>query len=149
MSENVLHVADRITAEDRQRYYGHPIDNHGCTAVMQRAYIDRRRQACQQRGEEFVLDVRDVCWLNVLQKASRDANQRQEDNLVDGAGYLRNAQQAEQEAKRRAELLGPVARPAIYDEHDRGHHPDHVDRNLPTLEDPKHITLTNHNGDPR
>jgi hypothetical protein len=41
-----------------------------------------------------------VCWLNVLQKASRDVFHRQRDNLTDGAGFLRNIEMADNDEGR-------------------------------------------------
>lgn len=107
--DNALLEADRITQADRQRYYGHPLDNHGTTAEMWHAYLLRRGWTAPKGGEE-ALNVRDVCMMNVLLKISRDANAPKRDNLVDGAGYLRNAEQAEQETARRAELAASLKR---------------------------------------
>jgi hypothetical protein len=98
---NILVEAQQITSADRQRFYGHPLDNHGCTAGFWDYYIERRRQACELAGEQFVIDERDVCMMNTLQKISRDANLRKRDNLVDMAGYARNAEMVEQEQDRR------------------------------------------------
>jgi hypothetical protein len=84
---SILTEAERITQADRQRYYGHPHDNHGNTAEFWRSYIKRR----------FGLDVRltaeDVCMMMILLKVSRQANRSHRDNLVDIAGYARNVEQ--------------------------------------------------------
>ena len=66
--------------------YGPPELNHGCTAELWRAYIKRRF------GVDLELDGQDVCWLNTLQKISREANMRQRDNLVDVIGYALNVE---------------------------------------------------------
>lgn len=76
----------------RMGSYGPPDENHGCTAVLWGAYLERRRQACDRRGETFVLDGQDVCWLNVLQKVSREANARGGDNRLDVMGFAINAE---------------------------------------------------------
>lgn len=113
MSERktILEEAAGLTSGDRQKSYGHPSDNHGCTGALWTAYLLRRAQAIlgrmaideNRRGMIFMalrqlvtLGPREVCWLNVLQKCSRDANAHGRDNLVDAAGYLRNAEMAEE-----------------------------------------------------
>ena len=83
----ILDQAAEVTAGDRQHFYGHPRDNHGNTALLWRGYLQRRF------GLDMDLDARDVCMLMILLKVSRDANLRKEDNLVDIAGYARNAEQ--------------------------------------------------------
>ena len=110
MSKTILDEAAEITAGERQTHYGHPRDNHGCTAALWSAYLVRRVQvrlrdlsvtAQTGAGRELehilTLDGRDVCMLNILQKVSRDANLRVHDNLVDIAGYARNAEMVKEE----------------------------------------------------
>lgn len=77
---SVLDEAAAIVDGARQEAYGKPSDNHGRTAAMWSAYL----------GIE--LDAEDVCMLNVLQKVSRQTHARRRDNLVDIAGYVRNAE---------------------------------------------------------
>ena len=77
---NILQEAGEIVCGDRHDDYGHPMANHSRTAAMWSAYL----------GIE--INARQVCWMNVLQKASRDAHHTKRDNLVDGAGYLENAE---------------------------------------------------------
>lgn len=81
-------VADEAAeaVQDRLVSYGHPIDNHGCTASLWRTYLHRRY------GLEVPIDTEDVCWLNVLQKISRHANERKRDNQVDVIGFTLNAE---------------------------------------------------------
>jgi len=92
----ILEQAAQITAEDRQRFYGHPADNHGNTAALWSAYVRRKF------GVDLELSARDVCMMMVLLKVSRDANKPQPDNLVDICGYARNAEmvQEREEAQR-------------------------------------------------
>ena len=90
---SILSEADTIVNGARQETYGHPSDNHGCTAQMWSGYLSRKY------GTKIVLDVRDVCWLNALQKISRDANQPKRDNLVDVAGYAANIEMDEERKK--------------------------------------------------
>lgn len=82
---NLLLEADQTVAQ-RLEAYGSPRQNHEATASMWRTYLQRRY------GVVVPIDGYDVCWLNILQKASRDANRRGHDNLLDTAGYARNAE---------------------------------------------------------
>lgn len=86
----VLDEAAKVTAGDRQRYYGHPRQNHGNTAKLWAAYLARRF------GQDLDLGPRDVCMMMVLLKVSRDANRPARDNLTDIAGYARNAEMLEE-----------------------------------------------------
>lgn len=85
----VLSEASGLVDGDRQEAYGHPSVNHQCTADMWNAYLRRR-------GFDVTITARDVCWLNALQKASRDANSPQRDNLVDVCGFMRNAEMVDE-----------------------------------------------------
>lgn len=73
------------TVDERMQAYGPPGRNHAATAAMWATYLQRRY------GVVVPVDGYDVCWLNILQKASRDANDRGRDNLLDTAGYALNA----------------------------------------------------------
>ncbi len=84
-SESVLQEADRIT-EERGQDYGPPIDNHSCTAELVSAYLSRKYGT-------FSIDAEDVCWFNILQKISREANSHKRDNLVDVAGFIKNLEE--------------------------------------------------------
>lgn len=90
--KTILEEAAEITSVDRNKTYGPPLDNHSRTAALIAAYLSG------VNGRE--IDFRDTCWLNVLQKASRDVFHRQRDNLVDAAGYLRNIEMAENDEGR-------------------------------------------------
>lgn len=81
----ILQKAAEVVYGPRRRAYGHPTQNHNCTATMWNSYLKRRFGVC------VALTARDVCLLNILQKVSRDANRPAEDNLVDIAGYAENA----------------------------------------------------------
>lgn len=86
--ETVLEQAARIVDGPRREMYGHPKENHACTADLWTTYLRRRGLLADSAN----LDAHDVTMLNVLQKVSRDANTRQRDTLVDIAGYVRNAE---------------------------------------------------------
>lgn len=76
--ETVFEEAERIVNGARKWNYGTARDNHSRTAELWGAYL----------GVE--ISAREVCWLNILQKASRDAHAPIRDNVVDTAGYARN-----------------------------------------------------------
>ena len=83
--ETILEEAERIVDGDRCLDYGNPSVNHGCTAALIEAYLQRRY------GPAARFDVADVCMANILQKVSRLANTPgHHDSLVDIAGYARN-----------------------------------------------------------
>ena len=75
--------------DDRGQYYGHPLENHTCTADLWSTYLQRKY------GVFLTMDYRDVCWMNILQKISRDANAPKADNVDDTMGYAENIRMAE------------------------------------------------------
>jgi hypothetical protein len=81
---SVLSEASTVVDGPRRETYGHPKENHARTAAMWNGFLANKLKA--------PLTMRDVCWLNILQKASRDANANHRDNLVDTAGWARNAE---------------------------------------------------------
>lgn len=86
--ETILEEAARVTRGDRQDFYGSPSENHTCTAQMWSAYLTRSNS-----GRPVFVSAADVCMLNILQKASRQAHAPKRDNLVDIAGYAANVEQ--------------------------------------------------------
>lgn len=80
----VLDEAANLVHGARADGYGHPLKNHTATAEMFNAYLQRKY------GVDLGLNADDICWFNILQKASRDANSPGRDNLVDVAGYAYN-----------------------------------------------------------
>jgi hypothetical protein len=95
-TESILGRAHRLVQGRRGAEYGHPLDNHGATAAMFAAYVQRKYDIV------VPLDADDVCWFNIFQKGSRDANEPREDNLVDTAGYAFNLELIRAERARRA-----------------------------------------------
>ena len=74
----IFEEAEEIVQGARQKFYGAPDENHGRTAIMWSAYLDR------------TVTAEDVCMLNILQKVSRGRHSLTRDTLVDIAGYARN-----------------------------------------------------------
>jgi hypothetical protein len=97
VTETILQEAQRLVHGDRQGSYGHPLDNHSCTATMVDAYL--LRKPGPTRGP---LDAEDIAIINILQKVSRSANGQKRDTVVDIAGYAENLQMIAEERERRA-----------------------------------------------
>jgi len=87
----ILKQAQELVNGSRQADYGHPRDNHGCTAVFWSAFLTRRVGAQKKPYALPIINSRDVCRMMMLQKISRDANSPKDDNLVDIIGYALNA----------------------------------------------------------
>ncbi|MBV6758370.1 DUF6378 domain-containing protein [Rhodococcus opacus] len=75
-AEQILADAANIVGGDRDVDYGPPERNLGRIAGMWSAYLD------------VEITPRDVAWMMVHVKSSRDRNRKKRDNLVDGVGYL-------------------------------------------------------------
>lgn len=88
--KKLLKEAKKIVSGERQKDYGHPAENHECTATMWQAYMKRRIEVFLRTDREFWISAQDVCNLNILQKMSREANIHTDDNDVDIIGYLLN-----------------------------------------------------------
>lgn len=88
---SVLDEAAGLVNGDRQKSYGHPKDNHACTAALWTAYLRR----CGVLKDDAEITARQVCIVNALQKCSRDAHEEKRDNLVDLAGWAANAEMVE------------------------------------------------------
>lgn len=82
---SALLTAHKLVYGDRQRAYGHPTVNHRRTAWLWEAYLRARF------GVEIIIDSVDVCYLNCLQKLSRECHKRSFDNKVDICGFAENA----------------------------------------------------------
>lgn len=82
--KSILDEAKRVVAE-RGEEYDDPSVNHGITATLWSAFLSRKLKDHED------ITPRDVAWLNVLQKASRDSFYPKHDSLVDAIGYLANA----------------------------------------------------------
>lgn len=96
--QTISEEAEEAVNGARQRDYGHPLDNHACTARIWAAWLERRF-----RLPEGTLPItpEDVCDLNILQKESREANRRTRDTGVDVVGYSRNKEMIGEERDRR------------------------------------------------
>ena len=106
---NILKEAEVLIYGDRNEQYGAPIDNHGTTGELWSAYL----KAKFRRTGNLDLSPEDVCYLNVLQKVSREATTGagKRDTIVDIAGYAGNVEMIRDERndrKTNAETFGPL-----------------------------------------
>lgn len=96
---DILSEAASIVGGARHQDYGTPLANHQRTADLWNAYL-----RCSPSEKPQPLTPRDVCMLNILQKVSRDRHAPKRDNLVDIAGYARNAELCEPQPEQPAEI---------------------------------------------
>lgn len=78
--KRLLDSATDIVTGSRHEAYGAPSDNHARTAALWSAFLG------------VPITARQVCYLNILQKCSREAHWSQWDNSLDIAGYAANAE---------------------------------------------------------
>ena len=65
--ESVTEEAQRITSADRNAAYGHPLDNHQCTADLLTVWLRRKYGAAVPQ-----LTAEDICTFNMMQKLSQE-----------------------------------------------------------------------------
>lgn len=100
--KSILQEAQHVVDGPRQAAYGDPKVNHGRTAEMWNAFLSKKLVA--------PLTPRDVCLMMVLLKCSREGHSSKRDNLVDIAGWARNAEiVSDPEAPPRTGLADPDA----------------------------------------
>ena len=87
---SILDEAKEITGGERMKAYGHPKHNFKDIARLWSAYL-------QNKGvmDGTCLEPKDVALMMTLFKIAREQAGHKRDNLVDGAGYIRNAAQIE------------------------------------------------------
>lgn len=83
----ILDEAAVITAGDRQRDYGHPLENHERIADLWRAYLRGKH------GVDIDLGAEDAAWMMMLTKVAREMQTPKRDNILDVCGYARCLEQ--------------------------------------------------------
>jgi hypothetical protein len=83
-----LNTAIALTAGDRDKDYGSPVENLRNIAVLWEAYIFAKYTYACVNGPEFEISAEDVAWLNVLQKMARTFHTPPKaDTYIDAAAY--------------------------------------------------------------
>jgi hypothetical protein len=90
--DNLLLEADRITSQDRQNSYGHPIDHWTRTVEVLRGLTN-------DKSLEMHPETVGLLW--ICDKLARYVHGGKRDNLVDIAGYARCIEKVHQERARR------------------------------------------------
>jgi hypothetical protein len=84
--ETILQEAQRLVYGDRNKDYGHPLDDFSRTAEMATGLLrNKLKDGAQITAEDFGM-------LMILAKLSRQVNRPKRDNLVDAAGYAATIQ---------------------------------------------------------
>ena len=94
LPESILQEAHRLTHGDRQKAYGHPLDDYTRTAAMVSAMLAHKLKE--------PLAPHEMALVMVCVKLSRQINAPKRDNMVDGAGYCWVSQECLDEAERRS-----------------------------------------------
>ena len=77
---NPLEEALRLTMGDRQKAYGHPLEDFSRTAGLWTSLLDKKLKA--------PITPEEVALAMICLKMSREQNKHKDDNLVDMAGYV-------------------------------------------------------------
>lgn len=94
----VLEIADELVNGDRQRDYGHPLDNFTDIADLWTVVLRKSRG-----GVEFLpVSAEEVALCMDLLKVSRECNTPKRDNRVDGPGYWKCLDMIVTERERRS-----------------------------------------------
>jgi len=96
VGESILLEAQRLTHGDRNKDYGHPLDDYTKNAGIINALFAHKLR------EPFT--AADVALIMVGVKLSRQVNRPKRDNMVDAAGYAWVSQACIEETDRREEM---------------------------------------------
>lgn len=101
--ESILQEAHKLTHGDRNSTYGHPYDDHTCTAAIATAIL----------GDTLnrPISAHQMALIMCAVKLSRESRAPKRDNLVDLAGYAWVAQMCHEEHTARTQPKMPTPDP--------------------------------------
>lgn len=115
--ETILEEAARLTAKDRQSFYGHPLDDFTCSGRIQAALVDRfLRDNVPNLPPDFRVPDFPAELSAMLQegvKLSREVHKPKRDNRVDGCGYWNCIDMIHDERSCRAAVASSVLVPFV------------------------------------
>ena len=79
---SILEEALKVSGENRQRDYGHPLENHERIAAVWNVVLGKKLKA----GES--ISPREVVWCMIGVKLAREVASPKYDNGLDCAGYV-------------------------------------------------------------
>lgn len=95
---SILEEAGKLTSGDRQKSYGHPLDDYACTAALFTALLQHAGKL--RDGAAIEPELAQALMIAVkLSRLSRNPSHR--DSLVDIAGYARTIEMTQEERARR------------------------------------------------
>lgn len=100
-SETILQEAQRLVHGERNKDYGHPLDDFTKTAALWTAILsDKLKPGRSITAEEVGMAM--ICV-----KLSRQLNRPKRDNMTDAAGYAATVQMCVEERERRRSIPEP------------------------------------------
>ncbi len=107
-NETILDEAKRLTLGDRNRAYGHPLDDFTDIGRVWGVVLSRWRE-----GDEMDVPPETVGLCLSAVKLCREVNKEKRDNRVDGAGYWHTVDMVHSERRRRDRINVGYKRPPV------------------------------------
>lgn len=105
MTENILHVADKLTSKDRIGAYSHPLDDYTCTSGI---WTHMLRHAGVLKEDAEISAELAILMMSAMKISRLSQNLTHMDSITDNAGYARCLQLAVEERERRDATPEPV-----------------------------------------
>ncbi len=98
MTDNILHVADKLTSGDRIGAYSHPLDDYTCTAGI---WSHMLRHAGVLKEDADISAELAILMMSAMKISRLSQNLTHIDSITDNAGYSRCLQLTIEERERR------------------------------------------------